>query len=49
MPRPLSEFLRDQIPDAALVEVPGAGHVSNLENPESFSAAVRAFLTAHGA
>lgn len=49
MPRPLSEFLRDQIPDATLVAVPGAGHVSNLENPEFFSSAVRSFLAEHGA
>jgi pimeloyl-ACP methyl ester carboxylesterase len=49
MPRPLSEFLRDHIPDAALVEVPGAGHVSNLENPDFFSSAVGTFLAEHGA
>ena len=31
------------IPDATLVTIPGAGHVSNLERPERFDEAVRAF------
>jgi len=31
------------IPDAHLVVIPGAGHVSNLERPEEFNAAVRGF------
>lgn len=29
------------IPDAHLVVIPGAGHVSNLERPEEFNDAVR--------
>ena len=35
------------IPQAELVIIPGAGHVSNLERPEAFNAAVRAFCRAH--
>jgi pimeloyl-ACP methyl ester carboxylesterase len=31
------------IPDAELVLIPGAGHMSNLERPEEFNAAIRAF------
>jgi pimeloyl-ACP methyl ester carboxylesterase len=35
------------IPNAKLVVIPGAGHVSNLEQPERFNDAVRAFCRAH--
>jgi pimeloyl-ACP methyl ester carboxylesterase len=35
------------IPDAKLVVIPGAGHVSNLERPEPFNHAVREFCRAH--
>src|SRR5215207_380527 len=35
------------VPDAKLVVIPGAGHVSNLEQPELFNDAVRAFCRAH--
>ena len=35
------------IPDAQLVVIPGAGHVSNLEDPERFNEAVRAFCRAN--
>jgi pimeloyl-ACP methyl ester carboxylesterase len=31
------------IPHAELVIIPGAGHMSNLEHPEEFNAAIRAF------
>jgi len=37
------------IPDAELVMIPGAGHVSNLERPDLFNDAVRAFCRAHPA
>jgi pimeloyl-ACP methyl ester carboxylesterase len=37
-----------EIPGATLVTIPGAGHVSNLERPGRFAAAVRAFCRAHG-
>ena len=33
----------EAIPDAELVVIPGAGHVSNLERPEEFTRAVREF------
>jgi pimeloyl-ACP methyl ester carboxylesterase len=36
------EFAR-AIPHAELVVIPGAGHMSNLERPEEFNAAIRAF------
>ena len=36
-----------EIPDTKLVVVPEAGHVSNLEQPEQFNKAVRAFCRAH--
>jgi pimeloyl-ACP methyl ester carboxylesterase len=36
------EFSR-AIPHAELVVIPGAGHMSNLERPEQFNAAIRAF------
>jgi pimeloyl-ACP methyl ester carboxylesterase len=36
--------LSAQIRGSKLVHIPDAGHLSNLENPEAFDAAVRAFL-----
>jgi pimeloyl-ACP methyl ester carboxylesterase len=39
-----AEQLRDAIPGAKLVVIPGAGHVSNQEQPALFNAAVRQFL-----
>jgi pimeloyl-ACP methyl ester carboxylesterase len=41
-----SELLRDRIPGARLVAIAGAGHLSNLEQPQAFNAAVREFLKA---
>jgi pimeloyl-ACP methyl ester carboxylesterase len=35
------------IPDAKLVVISGAGHVTNLERPEQFNAAVREFCRSH--
>jgi pimeloyl-ACP methyl ester carboxylesterase len=35
------------IPDAKLVVIPRCGHVSNLERPDEFNAAVREFCRAH--
>jgi 3-oxoadipate enol-lactonase len=43
-PRPLAERLASGLPNAVLEEVPGAGHLANLENPRAFTRAVRAFL-----
>jgi pimeloyl-ACP methyl ester carboxylesterase len=37
----------DAIPDAKLVVIPAAGHVSNLEQPELFNEAVREFCRGH--
>jgi pimeloyl-ACP methyl ester carboxylesterase len=36
--------MRDHHRDAGLVEIPGAGHLSNLEAPEAFDQALLAFL-----
>ena len=33
------------IPGARLAVVPAAGHLSNLENPEAFNAALGGFVT----
>lgn len=37
----------EAIPDTALVVIEGAGHVSNLEQPERVNQAVRQFCRAH--
>ncbi|MDP6108346.1 MAG: alpha/beta fold hydrolase [Candidatus Brocadiia bacterium] len=42
-----SELMAAAIPDATLVKVPKAGHLSNLEDPTAFNAAIRDFLRAH--
>lgn len=47
-PRALSEALCTGIRGAGLVTLPGAGHLSNLEAPEAFTAAVTAFLARLG-
>ena len=39
-----SQNMAAVIPNATLVEVSGAGHISNLENPEAFTAAIHDFL-----
>ena len=36
-----------EIPDARLVVLPDAGHMTNLEQPQAFNAAVRDFCRAH--
>ena len=43
-PRPEAEVLRTGIPGAAFEIIPGAGHLSNLEQPDAFNRAVTAFL-----
>ncbi|HVM12220.1 MAG TPA: alpha/beta fold hydrolase [Actinomycetota bacterium] len=43
-PPPLSERLAREIPGAQLVTLEGAGHLSNLEDPDGFTKAVRGFL-----
>jgi len=44
-PPALSEELKDLIRHAALVEIAGAGHLSNLERPATFNRVLAAFLT----
>jgi 3-oxoadipate enol-lactonase len=43
MPPAFSEILAREIPDAELVVIPDAGHLSNLEQPETFNAALDRF------
>jgi 3-oxoadipate enol-lactonase len=38
--------IKDAVPGAGLVELEGAGHLSNLEQPAKFSRAIRDFLAA---
>jgi pimeloyl-ACP methyl ester carboxylesterase len=44
-PPALAETLHKGIKGSKLVCMPGAGHLSNLENPTAFNAAVKEFLT----
>ena len=44
-----SHELATAIPGAELVTIPGAGHLSNLDQPPAFEAALRPFLTRHAA
>ena len=46
-PLTVASQFEEAIPDAKLVVIPGAGHVSNLEQPEAFNDAVREFCRAH--
>jgi len=39
-----SRRIADAVPGAALVTIPAAGHLSNLEQPDAFNAALTAFL-----
>ena len=43
-PPSLSAQMHEAIAGSTLVEIPGAGHVSNLENPAAFNAALFDFL-----
>jgi 3-oxoadipate enol-lactonase len=45
-PRGLSEELAAGIPNSILEEVPEAGHLSAVENPEAFTKALVRFLDA---
>jgi pimeloyl-ACP methyl ester carboxylesterase len=40
-------FLATHIPGATLVRLPGAGHLTNLEAPAAFDAALQTFFYAH--
>ena len=46
-PLSVARQFEQAMPDATLVVIPRAGHVTNLERPEEFNAAVRAFCRAH--
>jgi pimeloyl-ACP methyl ester carboxylesterase len=46
-PLHVARQFEDAVPDASLVVIPDAGHVSNLEQPELFNDAVRAFCRRH--
>jgi pimeloyl-ACP methyl ester carboxylesterase len=46
-PLEIARHFERAIPDAELVVIPEAGHLSNLERPEPFCAAVREFCRAH--
>lgn len=42
----IAERLAEDIPEATLTRIPGAGHMSNMEAPKAFNAAVLNFLRA---
>ena len=46
-PQHVAQNLHKHIPDSELVFLPGVGHLSNMEAPERFNAAVRDFLTSN--
>ncbi len=46
-PLSVARQFQEAIPNAKLVVIPGAGHVSNLEQPDLFNAAVREFCSLH--
>jgi 3-oxoadipate enol-lactonase len=46
-PVPIARAMSERIPGAQLVIIPGAGHISNLESPERFNAALSRFLSNH--
>jgi pimeloyl-ACP methyl ester carboxylesterase len=48
-PLGVARQFEEAIPDTRLVVIPDAGHVSNLEQPERFTEAVREFCRAHPA
>jgi pimeloyl-ACP methyl ester carboxylesterase len=46
-PLSVARQFEQAIPDTKLVVIPGAGHVSNLEQPEEFNDAIREFCRNH--
>ncbi len=46
-PPSASEFLVKNLTGASFVKIPGAGHLTNLEKPEAFNAALGSFLDQH--
>jgi len=45
-PAPAMRKLNEKLPGSRYVELPGAGHISNLDRPAEFNRAVREFLPA---
>ena len=39
--------MADAVPDASFTIIPGAGHLSNIENPRAFNTATLAFMSRH--
>ena len=39
-----SEYIRDGISGSSIIEIPNAGHLSNIDNPEKFTDTVKIFL-----
>jgi pimeloyl-ACP methyl ester carboxylesterase len=46
-PEPIARIMSDNIPCAELAVIPGAGHLPNMETPESFNNILHAFLLKH--
>jgi 3-oxoadipate enol-lactonase len=46
-PPQMARDIARRIPGAKLVEIEGAGHLSNLDRPDEFNAALRSFLEGH--
>jgi len=44
-PAPAMRKLNERLPGSRYVEIPGAGHISNMDRPAEFNRAVRQFLT----
>ena len=47
LPPPLSRQIAAGLPDSSLVEIPRAGHLCTLEQPEAVTAAMLDFLERH--
>ena len=45
-PAPAMRKLHDKLPGSRYVELPGAGHISNMDRPAEFTKAIRDFITA---
>jgi pimeloyl-ACP methyl ester carboxylesterase len=37
--------LNEKVPGSRYIELPGAGHISNMDRPAEFTAAVREFIS----
>lgn len=48
-PPAAAQFLAEHIRGASLIQIPGAGHLSNIEQPEAFNRALGTFLEQHAA